>query len=218
MPITALPTPPNRSMTDAAFSAAGDAFMGALPTFAVQANVLQTEVNTAATSASASSQSAAISAAANGAINWVSATAYAVNNIRVSQNDFQLYRCKANTSGTIDPSADTANWVPIIRITQPKIAIPGNEINLATGAGFFTKTIVNNTTFTISGQPATGVGTSFILDLTNGGAFTIAWWFGLKWTMGVAPTLSSSGRDVIGFMTHDGGSTWTGMLLAKAAG
>jgi hypothetical protein len=27
--------------------------------------------------------------------------------------------------------------------------------------------------------------------------------------------LTSAGRDVLGFFTHDGGTTWSGLVLAK---
>jgi len=57
MPITALPTPPSR--TDAAnFNARADTFLGALPSFATEANALATEVNGYVVSASASAASA----------------------------------------------------------------------------------------------------------------------------------------------------------------
>lgn len=56
MPISALPTPPSRS-DPATFAARGDAFLGALPTFQSEANVLQTDVN-------AKQAAAAVSAAA----------------------------------------------------------------------------------------------------------------------------------------------------------
>ena len=57
MPITSLPTPPSR--TDAAnFNARADAFLGALPTFAAEANALATEVNGYVVSASSSAATA----------------------------------------------------------------------------------------------------------------------------------------------------------------
>lgn len=82
-------------------------------------------------------------------------------------------------------------------------------------ASVFTKTISGATTFTVSNVPASGAVASFILDLTNGGSATVTWWSGMKWAGGTAPTLTASGRDVLGFFTHDGGTTWTGLLLAK---
>ncbi len=73
MPITALPTPPSR--TDAAnFNARAEAFLGALPTFATEANSLATTVNTSATNAAASATSSATQAT-NAAASATSAAA-----------------------------------------------------------------------------------------------------------------------------------------------
>lgn len=60
MPITALPTPPTRQ-DPANFSARADDFLGALPTFATEANALQAEVN----SKQAIATSAAVTAVAS---------------------------------------------------------------------------------------------------------------------------------------------------------
>lgn len=57
MAITALPTPPTRS-DPATFAARGDAFMTALPTFATEANVLQTDVNAKQAAAAVSANAA----------------------------------------------------------------------------------------------------------------------------------------------------------------
>lgn len=91
-------------------------------------------------------------------------------------------------------------------------AIAASNIDVALGS-LYTKTITGATTFTVSNVPATGSVASFILDLTNGGSSTITWWAGVKWAGGTAPTLTAAGRDAIGFYTHDGGTTWTGLLL-----
>lgn len=97
---------------------------------------------------------------------------------------------------------------------ETRVAMGASAIDLET-ANIFTKTISATTTFTVSDVPAAGTVASFILDLTNGGAYTITWWSGVKWAGGTAPTLTSSGRDVLGFFTHDGGTTWTGLVLGK---
>lgn len=57
MAITPLPTPPTRS-DPATFAARGDAFMVALPTFATEANVLQTDVNAKQAAAAVSANAA----------------------------------------------------------------------------------------------------------------------------------------------------------------
>ena len=99
-------------------------------------------------------------------------------------------------------------------VKEAKVTMGANDINLNSG-NFFSKTISGATTLTVSNIPSSGTTASFILDLTNGGSAAITWWSGMKWAGGTAPTLTSSGRDVLGFFTHDGGTTWTGLLLAK---
>lgn len=99
-------------------------------------------------------------------------------------------------------------------IQEHKSSIAASDIDLTTG-NCFTKTISGTTTFTVSNVPSSGTVASFILDLTNGGSATINWWSGVKWPGGVAPSLTASGRDALGFYTYDGGTTWTGVLIGK---
>jgi hypothetical protein len=93
-------------------------------------------------------------------------------------------------------------------------AIASSNIDTATGA-VFSKTISGTTTFTVSNTASSGSVTSFILELTNGGAYAITWWSGIKWAGGTVPTLTTSGVDILGFYTRDGGTTWRGLVLAK---
>lgn len=99
-------------------------------------------------------------------------------------------------------------------LQEARLAIAASDINLST-ANYFTRTISTTTTLTVSNVPASGTAASFILDLTNGGAATVNWWTGVKWASGTAPSLTAAGRDVLGFFTHDGGTTWTGLLLGR---
>lgn len=46
------------------------------------------------------------------------------------------------------------------------------------------------------------------LIITNGGAFAITWPASVVWLSGVAPTLKTSGVDIITLVTRDGGTTW----------
>jgi hypothetical protein len=89
-----------------------------------------------------------------------------------------------------------------------------NDVDLSLG-NFFTKTISGATTLTLSNVPTTGQAITFILELTNGGSATVTWFSGVKWAGGTPPTLTSSGVDILGFYSHDGGTTWRGMMLAK---
>lgn len=97
-------------------------------------------------------------------------------------------------------------------VVQSSANIAGNNIDLKEGS-LFNKTIAAAITLTVSNVPVAGKVGSFILNLTNGGAFAVTWWPGIKWASGTAPTLTASGRDVLGFFTNDGGATWTGVLI-----
>jgi hypothetical protein len=72
------------------------------------------------------------------------------------------------------------------------------------------------TTFTFSNPPATGKAGSFTLFLTNGGSQTVTWPASVDWSGGVAPTLTTSGVDVLTFTTIDGGTTWYGAVVGVA--
>ena len=117
-------------------------------------------------------------------------------------------------TGSLVFGTNPALTTPTITGTKEvKVAMPANDINLAIG-NYFTKTISGATTLTVSNTPSAGTTGSFILDLTNGGSATITWWT-VKWVGGTAPTLTTAGRDTLGFFTHDGGTTWTGLVLGK---
>ena len=68
----------------------------------------------------------------------------------------------------------------------------------------------STTTFTFSNPSASGKACSFTLILTNGGSQTVNWPGSVDWASSTAPTLTSSGVDVIGFLTVDGGTIWYG--------
>ena len=104
----------------------------------------------------------------------------------------------------------------ITAIRETKVAMTANNIDLATG-NLFTRTMATGAyyTLTISNALASGNVNSFILELTNGGSAVITWFSGVKWAGGTAPTLTASGKDILGFYSHDGGTTWRGIVMVK---
>lgn len=111
-------------------------------------------------------------------------------------------------------SANSSITTPTITGLREVRVAGATTFNLATG-NYFSRTNSGATAFAVSNVPSSGTAVSFILDLTNGGSGAITWWSGVRWAGGTAPTLTASGRDVLGFFTHDGGTTWTGLLLGK---
>jgi hypothetical protein len=71
-------------------------------------------------------------------------------------------------------------------------------------------------TFTFDNPSATGRSCSFSLILTNGGSQTVTWPASVDWAGGTAPTLTTSGVDVLTFTTVDAGTIWYGFLAGAA--
>ncbi len=96
-----------------------------------------------------------------------------------------------------------------------------NALGNATGAitidltlgNIVTATTTGTTTWTLSNPPASGKAGMFTLILTNGGSSSQVWPSpNTKWIGGSAPTLTTSGKDIITFMTIDGGTTWNAIV------
>jgi len=73
-----------------------------------------------------------------------------------------------------------------------------------------TYTLSGNQTLTFTNPPATGNAGSFTLIVTNGGSATLTWPTSVDWAGGSAPSLTSSGIDILTFMTVDAGTIWYG--------
>ena len=152
------------------------------------------------------------------------ASAASLNALSQSTTDALALKASADALatavGTLNAAIATkaASTTPTITgLREVRVALgAGTQINVAAG-NLFTKTIAGATVLTVSNVPAAGTVACFLLDLTNGGSAAITWWAGCKWAGGVAPPLTAAGRDLLGFVTHDGGATWTGVRLAKDA-
>lgn len=111
MAITPLPTPPSRSQSPATFSTDADAFLGALPDFATEANALAADVNADEASAAASATTASNAASvAVGAANYQgdynAGTTYQIG----ESVSYSGRRYVAKTINTGVTPADGANW------------------------------------------------------------------------------------------------------------
>jgi len=73
-------------------------------------------------------------------------------------------------------------------------------------------------TFTFTNPSATGKACSFTLFLTNGGSQTVNWPAAVDWAGGDAPSLTSSGVDVLTFTTIDAGTIWYGFAAGLDMG
>ena len=71
-------------------------------------------------------------------------------------------------------------------------------------------TLSGNQTLTFSNPITSGSSSSFTLYVTNGGSATLTWPTSVDWAGGSAPSLTSSGIDILVFTTIDAGTTWYG--------
>ncbi len=104
--------------------------------------------------------------------------------------DFKDYAETVNVLGDLGGGTDT------IDLTL------GNVVTATVSTG--------TQTFTFTNPSASGKSCSFTLILTNGGSQTVNWPGSVDWAGGSAPTLTTSGVDVLTFFTVDGGTIWYG--------
>lgn len=131
MAITPLPTPPSRA-DSTNFSARADAFLGALPTFAAEAEATRVEVNANATTASVAAADAVNAAAVS---IWQSGVSVTAGGCRYSPTNFKTYRRKTTGSSTTDPKDDPTNWVLLSGQGDADLSSSQNFTNKAMGSG-----------------------------------------------------------------------------------
>lgn len=86
-----------------------------------------------------------------------------------------------------------------------------NAVDLRTGSYFYrTYTSASTLTFT-NPDSRSGAVTSFTMELTNAST-NITWPTSVKWPGGTEPTWSTTGVDIVSFISRDNGTTWYGFL------
>jgi hypothetical protein len=120
----------------------------------------------------------------------------------------------ATTAGAALPKAGGAMTgeldVLTVRQTQSDAGNISGTYNMDLDvANAFTATVTGNVTIAFTNVPtANTMMLGVILHLTNGGSSTVTWDASVKWSGGTAPTLTTSGVDVIAFVSFDEGVTW----------
>jgi len=88
------------------------------------------------------------------------------------------------------------------------------SIDLELGNSISATVDTSTNTFTFDNPTASDEGCGFTLVLTNGGSQTINWPGTVDWKGGTAPTLTTSGVDILVFWTIDGGTKWHGFAAS----
>lgn len=100
-------------------------------------------------------------------------------------------------------------------VTQAHVHVSsGSSVSLdLSAAQSFDLTVSGATSIAFTNAPATaGALSGFILRLVNGGSAAVTWPASVDWPGGSAPTLTTSGTDLLVFTSDDQGSTWRGAV------
>ncbi len=117
-----------------------------------------------------------------------------------------------------DNTASRVNLKDYGEITNAIGSIGGGtqDIDLTLGNSISATVDTSATTFTFSNATASDELCGFTLFLVNGGSQTVNWPASVDWPNGVAPTLTTTGIDILVFTTIDGGTTWYGNVAGQA--
>lgn len=132
-------------------------------------------------------------------------TINANNRVYPVENGFNIYGA---VNGAVNRAADY-----IYIAIREGVTNYSQTIDLSTGH-YFSVTMSNPTTFSFTNPPASGVATSFVIELNNNGS-AITWPSSIKWAGGEAPAATST-KDIYKFITTDGGTTYYGALSGGA--
>ena len=88
------------------------------------------------------------------------------------------------------------------------------DIDLTAGNSVSGTVDTSTTTFTFSNPTASDELCVFSLVLVNGGSQTVNFPASVDWEGGTAPTLTTSGTDILVFATIDGGTIWHGQTYS----
>ena len=142
-------------------------------------------------------------------INTLSSNAQTQITATVTVANAALPKAGGTMSGEIN-AADQLITRPVLKdYGETKVAMAAHAVDLSLG-NVQTYTLSGNQTLTFTNPPAAGTSGSFTLLVTNGGSATLTWPTSVDWAGATAPTLTTSGIDMLVFTTIDGGTIWYG--------
>lgn len=112
-------------------------------------------------------------------------------------------------TGTLDLNDGDIVRAKMKDYSETKVAMAAHDVDISLG-NVQSYTLSGNQTLTFSNPITSGSSSSFTLYVTNGGSATLTWPTSVDWAGGSAPSLTSSGIDILVFTTIDAGTTWYG--------
>jgi len=144
----------------------------------------------------------------------------------ISNGAVELYYDNSAKIATTSVGADVTGELIADSYNETYAAVTSSSnattINCEAGNAF-SHTLTENTTFTFSGEPASGTAFSFSLEIiqdASASGYTVTWPTEVDWPSATAPTLTAtaSAKDVFVFYTRDGGTNWYGFTAGQALG
>jgi len=115
-----------------------------------------------------------------------------------------------------DQTVSAINLKDYGEVTNALGSVSGSTTIDLTAGNSVTATAGGAISWTFSNPTASDELCGFILKLVNGGSATQTWPGSVDWPAATAPTLTTSGTDVLVFITCDGGTTWYGFTAGLA--
>ena len=201
----------------------------AVTTTAAEVNVLD------AVTAGTAAASKAVVLDSNAAVNAVKTAALHIgasgSETAVTATGAELNYNDITTLGTVEASkALTATAAGLVNHADYQVSRPyfldiaetvnaigdtgggSDAIDISAGNVASATVSTSEQTFTFTNPSITARSCTFTLLLTNGGSQTVNWPAAVDWAGGSAPTLTSSGIDVLSFTTIDAGTIWYGFM------
>ena len=150
-------------------------------------------------------------------INTLSSNAQTQITNTVTVANAALPKAGGTISGTITCADETITGPMLKDYSETKAAMAAHAVDVSLG-NVQTYTLSGTQTLTFTNPVGTGNSSSFTLIVTNGGSATLNWPTSVDWAAATAPTLTSSGIDVLTFTTIDGGTIWYGFAAGLAMG
>jgi len=133
-----------------------------------------------------------------------------INNTKLLNNTITNAKIADNTI-TLQKIADNA-VIPskVSTVVNDLGTLTGGTANINLNTSRYVRCTISTatTTFTITNPKATGNADQFYMRITNGGTQTLNFPTSVSWGVAGAPTLVTSGVNILEFITFDGGTTW----------
>ena len=115
-----------------------------------------------------------------------------------------------------DQTVSAINLKDYGEVTNALGSVSGSTTIDLTAGNSVTATAGGAISWTFSNPTASDELCGFVLKLVNGGSATQTWPGSVDWPAATAPTLTTSGTDVLVFITCDGGTIWYGFTAGLA--